>query len=200
MEDEVDCFFSILLDLDFQRQQASMGSKDSPFSLEAYDRYTEKQPDVDRKVYLWHMHAYSPDNDGNVLRQFQDMISARFGADANVRYGNLALKAAGPHPCAQLEFDFTRTVFADVISWAMFNRPDNLSVLIHPFDDHQAEAHSARAMWLGPPLDLKLEPVQGFDSMVARKVAEGATVNEVLCAFVSPGGRLANRRAAVAGA
>ena len=64
----------------------------------------------------------------------------------------------------------------------------------------QAEAHSARAMWLGPPLDLKLEPVQGFDSMVARKVAEGATVNEVLCAFVSPGGRIASRRAAVAGA
>ena len=64
----------------------------------------------------------------------------------------------------------------------------------------QAEAHAARAMWLGPPLDLKLEPVQGFDSMVARKVAEGATVNEVLCAFVSPGGRLAGRRPAVAGA
>ena len=53
LEDEVDCFFSILLDLDFQRQQASMGSKDSPFSLEAYDRYTEKQPDVDR-------HALAP--------------------------------------------------------------------------------------------------------------------------------------------
>ena len=53
MDDEVDCFFSIQLDLKFQRQQASMGSKDSPFSLEACDRYTEKQPDVDR-------HALAP--------------------------------------------------------------------------------------------------------------------------------------------
>ena len=57
-----------------------------------------------RKVYLWHMHTYSSDNDGEALRQFQDMISTRFGGHADMRYGNLALKAAGPHPCAQLEF------------------------------------------------------------------------------------------------
>ena len=64
------------------------------------------------------MHAYSPDNDGDALRHFQDMISTRFDGDADVRYGNLALKAAGPHPCAQLEFgEQTRLLLPAIIFW-----------------------------------------------------------------------------------
>jgi len=53
----------------------------------------------------------------------------------------------------------------------------------------QVEAHSTRAMWLGKALDLRLEPLKKFDAMVAAKVAEGATVNEVVCKMLRAGGR-----------
>lgn len=54
----------------------------------------------------------------------------------------------------------------------------------------QVEAHSTRAIWLGKPLDLKLEPMRGFDAMVAKKVASGGTAaaNEVFSRMVLPGG------------
>ena len=53
----------------------------------------------------------------------------------------------------------------------------------------QVEAHSTRAMWLGKALDLRLEPLRKFDAMMAGKVAEGATVNEVVCKMLRAGGR-----------
>ena len=54
----------------------------------------------------------------------------------------------------------------------------------------QVEAHSTRAIWLGKPLDLKLEPMRGFDAMMAKKVASGGTAaaNEVFSRMVLPGG------------
>ena len=53
----------------------------------------------------------------------------------------------------------------------------------------QVEAHSTRAMWLGKALDLRLEPLKTFDAMAAAKVAEGATVNQVVCKMLRAGGR-----------
>ena len=52
----------------------------------------------------------------------------------------------------------------------------------------QVEAHSSRAMWLGKALDLKLEPLKKFDSLVAAKISEGASRNEVLCKMLKAGG------------
>ncbi len=50
------------------------------------------------------------------------------------------------------------------------------------------EAHSTRAMWLGKALDLRLEPLKKFDALVAAKISEGASANEVLCKMLRAGG------------
>ena len=52
----------------------------------------------------------------------------------------------------------------------------------------QVEAHSTRAMWIGKALDLRLEPLEKFDAMVAAKVAAGAPVTEVLHKMLGAGG------------
>ena len=41
--------------------------------------------------------------------------------------------------------DFTRTAFADVASWAMFNRPEDMSILFHALDANQVSMHQAIA-------------------------------------------------------
>ena len=46
--------------------------------------------------------------------------------------------------------DFTRHIFADVISWAMWNRPQDMSILIHPLDDHQVICNARMAAYLCP--------------------------------------------------
>ncbi|CAL5224385.1 g7063 [Coccomyxa viridis] len=134
------------------------------------------------------MHVYSPTDDEAALKQFQGDVSSRFSNDANVVMGRIMMKAGGPHPCSQFEVDFTRTAFADIASWAMFNRPEEMSILFHALDENQVEAHSSRAMWLGKALDLKLEPLKKFDSLVAAKISEGASRNEVLCKMLKAGG------------
>ena len=41
---------------------------------------------------------------------------------------------------------------------------------------------------MGKALDLRIEPLQKFDAMVARQVAAGVPANEVLHKMLGPGG------------
>ena len=38
--------------------------------------------------------------------------------------------------------DFTHSMWGDVVSWAIYNRPTALSILFHPVDEEQVRARA----------------------------------------------------------
>ena len=53
----------------------------------------------------------------------------------------------------------------------------------------QVKAHSTRGQWLGAPLTLNLKTMEVFDTLVAKKMAAGATEAEALSELLSPGNK-----------
>jgi DOPA 4,5-dioxygenase len=49
--------------------------------------------------------------------------------------------------------------FPRLVPWLMLNRR-GLSVLVHPLTGDDVADHSAHALWLGPPLPLRLEALR----------------------------------------
>ena len=50
--------------------------------------------------------------------------------------------------------DFTRNAFADVASWAMFNRPEEMSILFHALDENQVSMrHPTAALHAAQPAE-----------------------------------------------
>ena len=47
--------------------------------------------------------------------------------------GTIAPQAGDPHPRPQFEISFTKSHLVDVLPWLMFNRPEEFSILVHPF-------------------------------------------------------------------
>jgi aromatic ring-cleaving dioxygenase len=87
-------------------------------------------------LYVIHAHAYFPYNieaDQEKAHTFQAAIKARFADESGVRIGTIAPQAGGPHPMPQFEVSFTKFHLVDVLPWLMFNRPEEFSILVHPF-------------------------------------------------------------------
>ena len=47
--------------------------------------------------------------------------------------------------------DFTHSMWGDVVSWAIYNRPTALSILFHPVDEEQVRA-GAQLLLMTPSL------------------------------------------------
>ena len=60
-------------------------------------------------------------------------LKERYSGDGRIGFGRLHGEPVGLHPQANFEMEFTRDMFTDVVTHIMFNRPDVLSVFIHPF-------------------------------------------------------------------
>ncbi len=89
-----------------------------------------------RRLYVIHAHAYFPystEADQEKAHTFQAAIKARFADESGVRVGTIAPQAGGPHPMPQFEIAFTKVHLVDVLPWLMFNRPEDFSILVHPF-------------------------------------------------------------------
>ncbi len=61
-------------------------------------------------------------------------MKARFADESGVRIGTIAPQAGGPHPKPQFGVSFTKFHLVDVLPWLMFNRPEEFSNLLHPFN------------------------------------------------------------------
>ena len=61
----------------------------------------------------------------------------------------------GPHPIANVLVVFKPDQFEQVVPYLMLNR-DGLDVLVHPLTEDAVEDHSSYAIWLGNPVELKL--------------------------------------------
>ena len=62
----------------------------------------------------------------------------------------------GPHPVANVLVIFKPDQFEHVAPYLMLNR-NGLDVLIHPLTEDAVEDHTDFVMWLGEPLELKID-------------------------------------------
>ena len=93
-------------------------------------------PALCRRLYVIHAHPYFPystEADQEKAHKFQAAIKARFADESGVKFGTIHPKALGPHPMPQFQMTFTKAHLVDVLPWLMFNRPEEFSILVHPF-------------------------------------------------------------------
>lgn len=123
-----------------------------------------------RRVWLFHAHTYfDPEAPKQVAeaRAFMELVRRTFSASPHVEVHSFAPAPAGPHPRASFEVLFTREVFAEYVSWLMFERPEDLSVLIHPLTRSQTRDHGTRALWLGERLEVDIAFLEVVDAKTA---------------------------------
>jgi aromatic ring-cleaving dioxygenase len=101
----------------------------------------------------YHAHVYY---DPATTRPEAERLREAIGASFEVQLGRWHDQPVGPHPTAMYQVAFAVGEFPRLVPWLMLNR-GALTVLVHPETGDEYTDHSAFAMWLGPPLPLKLE-------------------------------------------
>jgi aromatic ring-cleaving dioxygenase len=103
----------------------------------------------------YHAHVYYDPATRPAAERLRETITGRFG----VRPGSLSDEPRGPHPISQFNVMFQTEAFQAIVPWLMLNR-DGLNVLVHPLTDDMVDDHTIYAMWLGTPVNLKIETLQ----------------------------------------
>jgi aromatic ring-cleaving dioxygenase len=113
----------------------------------------EKQPeDPMTETRGYHAHVYYDAATRPAAERLRDTIASKF----TVELGAFSDEPRGPHPISQFNVIFKAEEFQHIVPWLMFNR-EGLDVLVHPLTDDMADDHSIYALWLGTPVDLKLD-------------------------------------------
>jgi DOPA 4,5-dioxygenase len=159
-----------------------MGGPTMATSLEALVRHRAKHAGAheSRRVWLFHSHTYfdheSPEQ-VTKARTFMEHIRRTFAATPHVEVHSFVPAPAGPHPRASFEVLFTREAFAEYVSWLMFERPPDLSILVHPLTRSQTHDHTTRALWLGERLAIDVALLEAID---ARSLAAGRSEEAII--------------------
>ncbi|RKO89744.1 DOPA-like domain-containing protein, partial [Blyttiomyces helicus] len=66
----------------------------------------------------------------------------------------------GPHPVGSYEVWVPTEYFARAYSWMIQNRPENLSIFVHPLTKMELQDHTTRATFLGPSYPLYTEHLE----------------------------------------
>jgi DOPA 4,5-dioxygenase len=103
----------------------------------------------------YHAHVYYDQETFPVARRLSEALAANLP----VQVGRLHDNPIGPHPVSQFAAIFEADAFQTVIPWFMLNR-EGLNILIHPLTDDMVDDHTVYALWLGSPIDLKLDTMQ----------------------------------------
>lgn len=105
-------------------------------------------------MHPFHAHIYfDPENVALAAQVRQDIAHAM----PYVTYlGELIPRPIGPHTKPMFEIHIPAAEVDDAMS-ILENKRRGLSVLIHPVQANELEAHTDLARWLGVPLALKLE-------------------------------------------
>jgi len=107
------------------------------------------------KIDGYHAHVYYNTETRDRAQQLRGTIAATLGVEVR----ELSDEPRGPHPVPQFRFTFTTAQFEKVVPWLMLNR-DNLDVLVHPLTDNSYDDHSRYAVWLGTPVELRLNTMR----------------------------------------
>jgi DOPA 4,5-dioxygenase len=111
------------------------------------------------EVQGYHAHVYYGPDSLPAAEKLHDTLAANFP----VEVGQLRDDPIGPHPVSQFAVIIKPEYFQTVVPWLMFNR-EGLDILVHPLTDDQVDDHSIYALWLGTPIELKLDvlPRRGY--------------------------------------
>ena len=107
------------------------------------------------EVHGYHAHVYYNAATLPVAEKLRETLAASFP----VELGRFSGEAVGPHPVPQFQIMFKTDAFPRVVPWLMLNR-DGLDILIHPLTDDMVDDHTVYALWLGAPIELKLDTMQ----------------------------------------
>ena len=100
----------------------------------------------------WHAHVYYDAASRPQAERLREAIGAGFG----VQLGRWHDEPVGPHPASMYQVAFAAAEFPHLVPWLALNR-GALTVLVHPQAENAYDDHTAHAMWLGPPLPLRLD-------------------------------------------
>ncbi len=103
----------------------------------------------------YHAHVYYDGASKPVAARLRQALSERF----SVQLGRWHDKLIGPHPKAMYQVAFAVVEFPRLVPWLMLNRA-KLSILVHPLTGDDYADHARFALWLGPPLRLRLEELR----------------------------------------
>lgn len=104
------------------------------------------------RIEGYHAHVYYAPDTRAVAERLRDGVAAGFAA----RLGRWHDQPVGPHPVAMFQIAFEVEEFPRLVPWLMLNRA-GLSVLVHPLTGNDLDDHSRFALWLGPPMPLRLD-------------------------------------------
>jgi aromatic ring-cleaving dioxygenase len=104
------------------------------------------------RIEGYHAHVYYDAATRNAAARLREAMGQAF----TVRLGRWHDEPVGPHPVSMYQVAFAVGEFARLVPWLMLNRGE-LSVLVHPTTGDDYADHAQFALWLGPPLALKLE-------------------------------------------
>ena len=100
----------------------------------------------------FHAHIYfDPATTRGAAERLCAAIAERFPVDLD----GLRDGPVGPHPIANALVVFKPDQFEHIVPWLMLNR-DGLDVLVHPLTTDAVEDHRGYAIWLGNPVELRL--------------------------------------------
>jgi aromatic ring-cleaving dioxygenase len=119
-------------------------------------------------VYGYHAHVYYDAESLPVADKLRAGLEANFAVELGPNSG----AQVGPHPVPQFQMIFKNEQFPTVVPWLMLNR-DGLDILIHPLTDDMVDDHTIYALWLGIPIELRLDTMQrrGYSAALLPKAA-----------------------------
>jgi aromatic ring-cleaving dioxygenase len=100
----------------------------------------------------YHAHIYY---DPKGTRAVAERVCAAIDEKFRVEIDGFRDTPVGPHPIANVLVVFKPDQFEQVVPYLMLNR-EGLDVLVHPLTEDAVEDHSSYAIWLGNPVELKL--------------------------------------------
>ena len=111
------------------------------------------------RIAGYHAHIYYAPETRWAAETLRRGIGERFAA----RLGSWHDQPVGPHSVAMYQIAFAVEEFPRLVPWLMLNRGE-LSVLVHPMTGDALTDHTRFALWLGPPLPLRLEVLRRASS------------------------------------
>ena len=103
----------------------------------------------------YHAHVYFDAATRPVAERLRETLASKF----TVELGGFSDEPRGPHPISQFNVIFKNPEFQAIVPWLMLNR-EGLDVLVHPLTDDMVDDHTIYALWLGKPVDLKIDTLQ----------------------------------------
>lgn len=116
-------------------------------------------PDDPGRITGYHAHVYYNPQDAEsraAAMRLRQQVGERF----TTVLGRWHDEAVGPHPISMYQIAFEPEEFPRLVPFLMLNRA-GLRILVHPNTGNGYRDHAINALWLGAPVELRLEVLDG---------------------------------------